>query len=146
MLDKSVQFDPSKFETVITGNIANITYADDDAYIKGTDIPLAQLKAVAEYDSAYAKAFTDTVAEVAKTTMVDDSSISRIIATAPYSVSKRGSIDVKVDREKTFRNPLPGGTDITKTAISVVTTIPQHTVPKSHVRSLEAMLTELLVK
>lgn len=146
MPNSKLVFDPAKFESITTGEITTINYADADAYTKNTDIPVATLKAVADYDSAYILAVTDTATELARKTMVKDNAINKVIVSLPFSTSKRGGIDVSVDRVKTYRNPTPGGEPIVKSAISVAVETPYNRVPKSHIRELESSLTALLIK
>lgn len=146
MAENKLVFDPTKFESITTGEITTINYDDADAYAKNTDIPLSTLKAVAEYNSAYILAATDTAAELARKTMVKDNSINKVIVSLPFTTSKRGGIDVGIDRVKTYRNPTPGGEPIVKSAISVAVEVPYNRVPKSHIKELEASLTALLVK
>lgn len=137
-------FDKSKLESVVVDGALSLTYKDADAYKNGTEIPFSTLKEVEEYQHQYVDKATEFIVAEAKAAMEKDSSIHKVIATMPYSSSKRGSASIIVDRSKTF--PGINGTDpVTKSKITVKVNAPQFKISGSKIRDMEDDLTKTLL-
>lgn len=128
--------------------VVNIAYGDDQAYFNATDIDAATLKKVASYNKAYISAAATAASEKALEMMQNDSDISKVVATFPFSPSKDGEVSVSIDRSKTFRVPAMNGGEageVTKSAIAMTVKDP-FLKAKSIVKGLESNLTEALLK
>ena len=137
-------FDKAKFETVTVDNVSTIQYTDKDVYKNGTEITAKVLKEVADYNSKFATEFTQVAKEVAQDHLVANKDVKRVVVSTPYSMSARGSIDVTIDKEKTFTNPMDKSTSVSSN-ITVRVTDPFVKVSKSKVKELKAELTATLL-
>lgn len=125
--------------------VVTLTYDDKKAFIKGDDtVTGADLKKVAEYTSKYIEEATNNASREAKSIMEDDSKIKKVIIKYPFSTSKRGGLDVTVDRSKTFKG-MQGRDDVTKSTVRVTATDPVMKMPKTKIRDLEESLTSALL-
>lgn len=149
MSDKEAQaivFDKDKFETSVVGEIATVTYNDKTAYIDGLGFTKEELKRIAKHDEQYLKTFTAAASEKANEMMLEDKGINKVILSAPFTVADKGSIDVSVDRSKTFNNRFSDSGPVVKSVVNVCVNVPYHELSKSYIKSLEAKVTESLLK
>ncbi len=137
-------FDKSKFESTTVDGVLTLKYSDEEAFKNGTEIPFKTLKEVSEYQHEYIEKATELAANEAKDAMEKDDKINKVIVNYPYSTSKRGAIDVAVDRSKTFKS-MTGGEDIVKSTVRVAVQDPITKVSKSRVKELESDLTKALL-
>jgi len=97
-----MSIDKSKFEVSKVDGVATISCKDDNAFYEGTDLSKAVIKQVFDHASEYIEEVVTTVADVAQDIMTKDNEINNVIGTAPYGVSKRGEVGIKIKREHTY--------------------------------------------
>ena len=137
-------FDPAKIESTKVEGVVTLKYTDEDAFKAGTEISFKTLKEVEEYQHTYVDKATEFITEEAKKVMEEDSKVSRVVATLPYSTSKRGAVDIIVDRSKTYPG-INGTAPVTKSKITVKVTAPQLKLSGSKIRGMEDELTKTLL-
>ena len=137
-------FDKSKLESSKVDGVLTLKYTDEDAYKNATDISFKTLKEVEDFQHSFVDKVTDFITEEAKKAMENDGKISKVVATIPYSTSKRGSVDITVDRSKTYPG-INGNAPVTKSKITVKVTAPQLKVSGSKIRGMEEELTKTLL-
>lgn len=142
-------FDKSKFEQTEVDGVVNLSYTDEDAYKHGskefTTLSFTDLKNADNYRNKYIEEATELAAQEGKRIMEKNKKVDKVIVTVPFSTSKRGSIDISVDRSKTFQG-MKGGDPVTKSKITTVVHDPISKVSKSKIKELESELTAVLVK
>lgn len=130
-------FDKSKFAATKADGVATLVYEDDSVFKKGTEIPIKTLEEVHKYQNKYIEEATELASEVAKEQFKKDKSLEKVSVKYPYSVSKRGFVDVTVYKEREFRNTITGnGEIIRKPAISVNVKDPATKVSKPKITAL----------
>lgn len=115
-----VTFDKSKLKIEKVNNVINATYEDEDIYKKGTDINLKTLKAVDDYRAEYVGKALEFAADEAGKMFKSkgNEKVEKILYNFPFGLYKRDSIDISVDKEKTFRSPTDGK-EVTKPSIGI---------------------------
>lgn len=146
-----LKFDKSKLNSNKVGNIVTLNYEDDTVFKNGTDISLKTLKEVEDYKSQYVKQATEFAARHAKDLLLKDKNTEKVIFELPFSTSKKGELKVTVDRSKTYpgmKDPKTGEQrpPVTKSKITVMVNEPSCKVKKDTINSLQAELTEALIK
>lgn len=141
-------FDSKAFkDEVQEGGELVIRYQNENAYFEGSDLPKKTLKDVADYNAKYLEEFANASTKIAEARMEKDSSINKVIVEAPFSVSKRGSVTNKVNREQEFHIPNSNGETMKKSTVTLIVKDPSLKVSKSKIKELETALTgKLLVK
>lgn len=143
-------FDKTKFKKEKTGNQVVYTYEESDVFTNGSGIDLKSMKAVEDYRSRYLKHAAEIASELAKETLQKDKKIDNVLVEVPFSTNDRGGVTIKIDRSKTFTvRDYKDGTkkgEITKSTMSIAVKDPYAKVSKKYIKSLEAELTDLLVK
>lgn len=130
-------FDKKLFKAEKVDNTLSLSYEDENAFKKGTDIPTKTLEDVYKYTNKYIEEATSLAAEVAKDNMKKDKDVDKVIVKFPYSVSKRGFVDVVVHKEREYRNTITGnGEIIRKPSISVNVKDPATKVTKPKITAL----------
>jgi len=137
-------FDESKFETTVNNGVATVTYDDDSAFKNGTDIPFAEMKRTFDYAGEYIAEATTTSASHAEDIMKKDKSVEKVVIELPYGVSKRGTMAVTANREKTFKG-MNGGADVTKSTIAVVVKDAATKMSRTKIKDLEKQMTSTLL-
>lgn len=127
-----------------TNGTTMVNYNNQDVYKENAGVDLDTLKKVEKFRSEYLEQATNLASEEAKSIMEKDKDVNKVIATFPYTASAKGSLEVVVDRSKTF--PGVNGSDpVTKSKITVIVNDPVNKVSKSKIRALESTLTEALI-
>ena len=139
-----MNFDTSRFEVNKSGNVATVTYSDDNAFYEGFDGTKAELKKVFTHAHEYIEKATETAAEQATDIMKKDSDIEKVLVEYPYGVSKRGGVTVTSKRSQTFRSPADGS-EIVKSTIGVAVKDPLTKISKSKVSALSKTMTSTLL-
>jgi hypothetical protein len=139
-------FDKSKFTRTEVEGVVTLKYDDEKAFIAGTEIDEATLKKVGDYVSSYTEAAASVAGELAKEEMLKHKTTERVLVHYPYTTSKRGAVDVTVDRSKTYPAMTEGADPVTKSAMRVIVTDPYAKVGKTFIKSIEADLTAALLK
>jgi len=139
-----MSFDTSKFEVSKSGNVATVTYDDENAFYEGFDGTKAEVKKVFTHAHEYIEKATEVSAEQATDIMKKDSDIEKVLVEYPYGVSKRGGITVTAKRSQTFRSPADGS-EIVKSTISVAVKDPLTKASKSKVSLLSKTMTSTLL-
>lgn len=139
-----MKFDKSKFDKTEVNGIMTYTYKDENAYTSSGDITLKTLKQVDDHRSAYLEDATKIASEIAEHDMDKNKKINKVIFEFPFSTSKRGNVNITVDRSKTFAS-VNGGDPVTKSKITVAVTDPYNKVSKSRLKDIEARLTKKLL-
>lgn len=137
-------FDEGKFKTTINNGVATIAYDDADAFKNGTDISFAEMKRTFNYAGEYIAEATTTSAAQAEKVMKKDKSVDKVVIELPYGVSKRGSLAVTANREKTFKG-MNGGADVTKSTIAVVVKDAATKMSRTKIKDLEKTMTATLL-
>lgn len=137
-------FDKSKMTRTEVDGVVSFKYDDEKAYVNGTDIDEATLKKVADYNIKYTEAAAQLTANIADEDMSKHKKVERVMVNFPYSMSKRGAIDVTVDRSKTYP-AIGGGEPVTKSAMRVIVTDPFVKPSKNWIKELEKDLTKSLL-
>lgn len=138
-------FDKSKFEKTEVGGTVNLTYKDEDAFKNGTEIPFKTMKEVEAYKAEYLEKATEIAVAESKAIMEKNSKINKVIVNFPYTTSKRGSVDISVDRSKTYPG-MNGSDPVTKSKVTALVTDPINKVSKSRIKEFETELTKVLLK
>ena len=138
-------FDKSKFEETKVDDVVTLNYKDEDAFKNGTDIKFSVLKEVESYRNKYIEDATVLASEESKRLMAKDKSINKVVVQYPFSTSKRGFVDVSVDRSKTYhidkeKDP------VIKSKVTVAVKDQLAKVSKSKIKDLETELTAALLK
>ena len=139
-------FDKNKFESTTVDGIVTLKYDDEKAFMSGDDtVTGADLKRVAQYTAKYIEEGTNIAYAEAKAIMEKDDKVNKVIVNYPFSTSKRGALDVAVDRSKTFRGR-NGSDDVTKSTVRVTAADPVMKMSKTKIKDLEKELTAALLK
>lgn len=138
-------FDKSKFESTEVNGVVNLTYNDENVFKNGTDIPFKTMKEIDDYRAQYLDNATHLAAQQAEEIMKKNGKINKVTVSFPYTTSKRGTVDISVDRSKTFQG-MNGSDPVTKSKVTVVVTDPVNKVSKSRIKELETDLTKVLLK
>lgn len=139
-------FDKNKFESTTVDGVVTLKYDDEKAFMSGDDtVTGADLKRVAEYTAKYIEEGTNVASAEAKAIMEKDDKVNKVIVNYPFSTSKRGALDVAVDRSKTFRG-MNGSEDVTKSTVRVTAADPVMKMSKTKIKDLEKDLTAALLK
>lgn len=146
-----LKFDKSNLKSTKVGNVVTLQYTDENVFKNGTDISFKTLKEVDDYKSQYIEQATEFAAKHAKDLMLKDKNTEKVIFEIPFSTSKRGELNVSVDRSKTYPGMYDSKTNkqlppTTKSKITVTVKEPTLKVNKNNVKALEAELTSALVK
>jgi len=136
--------DESKFESNVANGVATVTYSDAEAFKNGTDIPFTELKKTFDYAGEYIEDATNKSATFATELMEKDKSVNKVVVELPYGVSKRGSMAVTANREKTFPG-MNGHDATTKSTINVVVKDAATKMSRTKIKALESTMTEKLL-
>ena len=138
-------FNKKEFEQNEVNGVLSMTCTNEDVFKNGTDIPFKTIKEVDAYRAKYLEEATEFATKEAKSIMESNNKINKVIVTVPFSSSKRGTVDISVDRSKTFQG-MNGSDPVTKSKVTVVVTDPINKVSKSRIKELETELTKVLIK
>jgi len=139
-----MNFDTSKFEVNKNGNVATVTYNDENAFYEGYDGTKAEVKKVFSHAQEYIDSATATAADQATSIMEKDTDIEKVLVDYPYGVSKRGNVTITSKRSQTFRSPADGS-EIVKSTIGVAVKDPLTKVSKSKISELSKSMTATLL-
>ena len=131
-------------ESLVVDN-DNITTKDGaDPYIDTLPEGLTKkmVKEVEKHQADYITAATAAVTELAGDTMAKNKSIDKVVADLPFAVG-RGKMDVKVERERIYKDPQTGN-EIRKPNIVTAVKFAGTKVPKSIMSELKSELQKKL--
>jgi len=144
--ENPVVLDTSKLKAEVVGNIVNVTYDDDKAFLGTTDIPVETFKKVSKHQSNYADAAVELASKFALEQMEKDKSIEKASFSFPYSTSDNGELNVNVFRSKTYpESKFSTNGPVTKSAIRVTIDDPTSKPTAANIKRLEADLTKALL-
>lgn len=142
-------FDEKKFTATSNNGVATVSYEDEAAFKNGTDIPYAEMKRTFDYAGQYIEEATTTSAKYAENLMKKDKSVDKVIVELPYGMSKRGSVAVTANREKTFPGmKLKDGQkrpDVTKSTIGVIVRDAAIELSRPKIKDMEQQMTKTLL-
>jgi len=132
----------------VVGNTAKLTVteAKEDLFITeaaDVGIDVATLKKVADFTSKYAATVVALGVEKAGEELKAHKSYTDVELTYPFGVNKNDKITIKVDREKTYRNPSNGEAS-TAPGIKVAISSKFTNISKSFIRKEKQKLTDFL--
>lgn len=147
---KAIAFDAG-FEVVKVGEVATLTYKDEDAFFANTDLDANTLKEVDKYRKNYINTALEKAGSEALEVMKKDKGIKTVEVSFPIGVSKQNSLNVEVLKEKEVRVPGETNADgslktITKPAIRVKVKDSNFKASKTSIRKWEDSLKEALYK
>ena len=134
----------ANFEEVRADGTVSLSCTEDSLYVKNAPVSKAVLKEVEEYRSQYLENVTQRATDEAINIFKSDKNIDRVILTAPYTTSGRGSVNVSIDREKCIRLPGKGNDTITKPKITTIVNEPYNKVTKRSIYRYEQAISKAL--
>jgi len=141
----AIKFNKDEIVVSKENGVATVTVGGENAYFDKSPIDKKVLKEVADYNEDYLKTVVETVKDQAKEIMLEDSNIEKVVGTAGYSVSKRGAINVNINKSHTYPG-LNGKPDVTKSVIKVDVKDPTKKVGTTLRKQWEQELTDALLK
>lgn len=142
-----LKFDKSKLASSKVGNIVTLNYTDADVFESGTEISAKNIKEVEDYRKEYIDKAAEFASKYAKDLMVKDKGVDKVVFNMPFSTSKKGTLDISINRSKTFKNIKDkSGPDIVKSKIIIAVKDPFSKGTEKTIKALEAELTSALVK
>ena len=138
-------FDNSKFKSTTVDGVTSLSYDDEKSFSAGDDkVSAKELKAASDYTAKYVEEATKLAASEAQTIMEKDDKTNKVIVNYPFSTSKRGNLNVAIDRSKTYPG-MQGRPDTVKSTVRVTATDPVMRMSKTKIKDLEKDLTAALL-
>jgi len=133
-----------EFNKEVNEGIATLVAKDQNMFMADTEISKQTFKDVAEHNAKYIETVMTAASNEATTIMAKDKSIDKVLVQAPYTVSKRGSLDVELKRSHTYPG-MNGAPAVTKSTMKVKVTDPYSKPVKSALKGLESEMTKALL-
>ena len=143
--DKTI-FDSKEFEVNKVEDVASLTYKDDKVFVANAPFELDDLKKLEDYKKQYIKEATSIAVDKAIQVLKKDSNIDRVIAKVPFTTSSKGSVEISIDREKTFRVPGEENKTVTKPKVTTIVTEPYNKLSKNYMLKIEESISVALSK
>jgi len=132
------------FTTTVNDKVATLVLEDKEAFFNNTDIPKEDLVKVFDYMEEYNVEATKAAAAAAGDVLVANKEVEVVNVEMPYTTSKRGRVNVSVEREHLFTNPKNREETYTAPYISSSVKIPQAKQARAKTKELEKTLVDLL--
>jgi len=142
--DTGINFGISSFEKSNVEGTVTLTCKDENVFKDQSGIDWDLMKKYDKYKDDYLTKAAEFSANQAKEIMLEDKKVNKVIVQLPFTTSKRGSVDVAVDREKTYPG-MNGAPAVTKSAVKLVVVDPYMKVSKPYIKGLEAELTKAIL-
>jgi len=133
-----------EFNTEVNEGVATLVAKDENLYLADTDISKQTFKDVADHNAKYIETVMTAAKESATALMEKDKSVDKVFVQTPYTVSKRGALDVEIKRSHTYPG-MNGAPAVTKSTMKVKVTDPFAKPVKSTLKGLESEMTKALL-
>lgn len=143
--DKTI-FNIKDFVLEKVDDTASLSYKDDKVYVTNAPFDLEDLKKLEDYKKEYIREATNVAVDKAIEVLKKDSNIEKVIAKVPFTTSNKGSVEIAIDREKTFRVPGEENKTVTKPKVTTIVTEPYNKLSKNYMLKIEESISTALSK